>query len=151
MSTKTPHRPTSLAGQWPAWQAQARPGRRAAAGRDPAPALAGHPRHRRTQDILTLPSLLVQDVGAREAHRHLGTAAQAHPPLGRTPLLAAPALRRTATASLSLFETAARAGEVLALNITDLDLEARPAPIRSKGGDTEWIYWGSGTGLVLQP
>ncbi len=36
-----------------------------------------------------------------------------------------------------LYETAARASEVLALNIEDLDLDARRAPIRSKGGDTE--------------
>jgi integrase len=48
-----------------------------------------------------------------------------------------------------LFETAARASEVLALNIEDLDLDARRAPIRSKGGDTEWIYWGSGTAHLL--
>ena len=48
-----------------------------------------------------------------------------------------------------LFETAARASEVLALNIDDLDLDARRAPVRSKGGDTEWIYWGSGTAHLL--
>ena len=42
-----------------------------------------------------------------------------------------------------LYETAARASEILALNIEDLDLDARRAPIRSKGGDTEWICWGS--------
>src|SRR6266511_2023806 len=48
-----------------------------------------------------------------------------------------------------LFETAARAGEVLALNVEDLDLDARRAPVRSKGGDTEWIYWGSGTAHLL--
>ncbi len=41
-----------------------------------------------------------------------------------------------------LYETA-RASEVLALNIEDLDLDARRAPIRSKGGDTEWICWGT--------
>ena len=41
-----------------------------------------------------------------------------------------------------LYETAARASEVLGLNIEDLDLDARRAPIRSKGGDTEWICWG---------
>ena len=41
-----------------------------------------------------------------------------------------------------LHETAARASEVLALNIEDLDLDARRAPVRSKGGDTEWICWG---------
>src|SRR6185437_11714731 len=48
-----------------------------------------------------------------------------------------------------LYETAARAGEVLALNIEDLDLDARRAPVRSKGGDTEWICWGSGTAHLL--
>ena len=48
-----------------------------------------------------------------------------------------------------LYETAARASEVLALNIEDLDLDARRAPIRSKGGDTEWICWGSGTAHLL--
>ena len=46
-----------------------------------------------------------------------------------------------------LYETAARASEVLALNIED----PRPgrAPVRSKGGDTEWICWGSGTAHLL--
>ncbi len=48
-----------------------------------------------------------------------------------------------------LFETAARANEVLALDIDDLDLDGRRAPVRSKGGDTEWIYWGSGTAHLL--
>jgi len=48
-----------------------------------------------------------------------------------------------------LYETAARASEVLALNIDDLDLDARRAPIRSKGGDTEWIHWSSGTAHLL--
>jgi integrase len=36
-----------------------------------------------------------------------------------------------------LYETAARASEVLALNIEDPRLDARRAPIRSKGGDTD--------------
>jgi len=48
-----------------------------------------------------------------------------------------------------LYETAARASEVLALNIDDLDLDARRAPLRSKGGDTEWIHWSSGTAHLL--
>src|SRR6266550_6911806 len=48
-----------------------------------------------------------------------------------------------------LYETAARASEVLALNIEDLGLDARRAPVRSKGGDTEWICWGSGTAHLL--
>jgi integrase len=39
------------------------------------------------------------------------------------------------------YETAARAGEILALNIEDLDLEQRRAPVRSKGGDAEFVYW----------
>ena len=50
-----------------------------------------------------------------------------------------------------LYETAARASEVLALDIEDLDLDARRAPIRSKGGDTEWICWGSGTAPAAPP
>ncbi|WP_433539532.1 tyrosine-type recombinase/integrase [Streptosporangium sandarakinum] len=44
-----------------------------------------------------------------------------------------------------LYETAARAAEILALNVEDLDLEHRHAPIRSKGGATEWVYWDTGT------
>jgi integrase len=48
-----------------------------------------------------------------------------------------------------LYETAARASEMLALNIDDLDPDARRAPIRSTGGDTEWICWGSGTAHLL--
>ena len=40
-----------------------------------------------------------------------------------------------------LYETAARASEILALNVEDPDLEQRRAPIRSKGGDTEFVYW----------
>ena len=40
-----------------------------------------------------------------------------------------------------LCETAARASEVLALNIDDPGLDARRAPVRSKGGDAEWICW----------
>ncbi|HZD01086.1 MAG TPA: site-specific integrase [Actinomycetes bacterium] len=48
-----------------------------------------------------------------------------------------------------LYETAARAGEVLALDIEDLDLAGRRAPVRSKGGATQWVYWGSGTAHLL--
>ena len=48
-----------------------------------------------------------------------------------------------------LYETAARASEILALNIEDLDLEQRRAPVRSKGGDTEFVYWGTGTAHLL--
>jgi integrase len=38
-----------------------------------------------------------------------------------------------------LYETAARASEILALNVEDLDLEQRRAPVRSKGGDVEFV------------
>ncbi|WP_344830649.1 hypothetical protein [Nonomuraea dietziae] len=48
-----------------------------------------------------------------------------------------------------LYETAARAVEILALNVEDLDLEHRRAPVRSKGGALEWVYWESGTAHLL--
>lgn len=48
-----------------------------------------------------------------------------------------------------LYESAARAGEILALNVEQLDLENRRAPIRSKGGEIEWVYWGTGTAHLL--
>ena len=48
-----------------------------------------------------------------------------------------------------LYETAARASEILALNVEDLDLAQRRAPVRSKGGDTEFVYWGTGTAHLL--
>jgi integrase/recombinase XerC/integrase/recombinase XerD len=40
-----------------------------------------------------------------------------------------------------LYETAARAGEVLALNIEDLDLANRRAKVRRKGGAIDIIVW----------
>jgi site-specific recombinase XerD len=48
-----------------------------------------------------------------------------------------------------LYETAARVSEILALDVEDLDLEQRRAPVRSKGGDTEFVYWGTGTAHLL--
>ena len=48
-----------------------------------------------------------------------------------------------------LYETAARASEILALNVEDLDLEQRRAAVRSKGGDTEFVYWDTGTAHLL--
>lgn len=48
-----------------------------------------------------------------------------------------------------LYETAARAAEIPALNVEDLDLEHRRAPVRSKGGAVEWVYWESGTAHLL--
>ncbi|WP_236003805.1 tyrosine-type recombinase/integrase [Nonomuraea antri] len=48
-----------------------------------------------------------------------------------------------------LYETAARAAEILSLNVDDLDLEHRRAPVRSKGGAIEWVYWDRGTAHLL--
>ena len=48
-----------------------------------------------------------------------------------------------------LYETAARASEILALNVEDLDLEQRRAAVRSKDGDTEFVYWDTGTAHLL--
>jgi site-specific recombinase XerD len=48
-----------------------------------------------------------------------------------------------------LYESASRATAVLDLNIEDLDLENRRAPVRVKGGDTKWIIWGRGTAMLL--
>jgi integrase len=48
-----------------------------------------------------------------------------------------------------LYETAARAAEILSLNVEDLDLEHRKAPLRSTGGDTEWVHWDTGTARHL--
>lgn len=48
-----------------------------------------------------------------------------------------------------LYETAARASDILALDVADLDLDARRAAIVSKGGATEYVYWASGTAHLL--
>ena len=49
-----------------------------------------------------------------------------------------------------LYETAARASEILALNVEDLDLEQRRAPVRSKGANAlEFVYWDTGTAHLL--
>jgi integrase/recombinase XerC/integrase/recombinase XerD len=48
-----------------------------------------------------------------------------------------------------LYETAARANEVLALNIEDLDLAERSARIVGKGGHAQTIHWATGTARLL--
>ena len=48
-----------------------------------------------------------------------------------------------------LYETAARAGEVLALNVADLDLAARRAVVVGKGGRAEVIDWETKTARLL--
>lgn len=48
-----------------------------------------------------------------------------------------------------LYESAARANEVLQLNVEDVDLAARRAVIVSKGGDTDVLHFASGTARLL--
>jgi integrase len=48
-----------------------------------------------------------------------------------------------------LYETAARANEILSLDIDDLDLPNKRARVRSKGGQTEWVFWQTGAALLL--
>jgi Tn3 transposase DDE domain/Phage integrase family len=47
-----------------------------------------------------------------------------------------------------LYETAARAGEVLSLNVEDLELENKRARVRSEGGDVEWLHLQAGSATV---
>ena len=48
-----------------------------------------------------------------------------------------------------LYETAARAGEILALDIEDMDLPRKRAVIIGKGGHKEYVFWASGTARLL--
>jgi integrase/recombinase XerD len=48
-----------------------------------------------------------------------------------------------------LYETAARAEEILALNVEDLDLPNKRARVVSKGGTIEWVHWQSGAAALL--
>ena len=48
-----------------------------------------------------------------------------------------------------MYETAARATEVLNLNIEDTDFHLRQATIIGKGGHRELIFWASGAARVL--
>ena len=48
-----------------------------------------------------------------------------------------------------LYETAARASEVLSLDVGDVDLENRRAVVRSKGGDLELLHFQTGSARLL--
>ena len=48
-----------------------------------------------------------------------------------------------------LYETAARASEVLALDVEDLDRPQRRARVVSKGGNTDLVYWADTTARLL--
>jgi integrase len=48
-----------------------------------------------------------------------------------------------------LYETAARAEEILTLNVEDLDPEFRRARVTSNGGAVEYVHWATGTARIL--
>jgi len=48
-----------------------------------------------------------------------------------------------------LYESAARASEILSLDVADLDLPNKRARVTSKGGATEWVFWQTGAALLL--
>jgi integrase len=48
-----------------------------------------------------------------------------------------------------LYETAARAEEILALDVPALDLPSKRGRVISKGGSTDWVHWQTGTALLL--
>ena len=48
-----------------------------------------------------------------------------------------------------LYETAARAEEILTLDIEDLDPEFWRARVTSKGGAVEYVHWATGTARLL--
>lgn len=48
-----------------------------------------------------------------------------------------------------LYETAARAEEVLSCDVGDLDLENKRLRVRRKGGDVEWVHFQSGAARLL--
>lgn len=48
-----------------------------------------------------------------------------------------------------LYETAARADEILNLDVPDLDQPGKRGRVTSKGGSTDWVHWQTGTALLL--
>lgn len=48
-----------------------------------------------------------------------------------------------------LYETAARAEEILTLDVPDLDPASKRARVTSKGGNTDWVFWQTGAAMLL--
>jgi hypothetical protein len=48
-----------------------------------------------------------------------------------------------------LYETAARAEEILDADVPDLDLPGKRGHVASKGETTDWVHWRTGTALLL--
>jgi site-specific recombinase XerD len=49
-----------------------------------------------------------------------------------------------------LYETAARASEALSINVEDLELDNKRVRVRSKGGDTDWLHFQTGSARLLR-
>lgn len=56
---------------------------------------------------------------------------------------------RERTLRQMLYDTAARASEILSLNVEDLDLPNKRAKVVGKGGDEEWVHWTTRTAHLL--
>jgi integrase len=72
--------------------------------------------------------------------------------LGRDQIAALFALKvrlREKTYWQMLYETAARAEEILGLDVEDLDLANKRARVVSKGGTVDWVHWQSATAALL--
>ncbi len=85
---------------------------------------------------------------ARQAEPREGTAAITRTELEGIWLAPSVALREKALWRL-LYETAGRAGEVLAFDIEELDRLSKKAPVRSTRGPTDWVFWQSGAAELL--
>ena len=48
-----------------------------------------------------------------------------------------------------LYETAARANEILSADMADLDLDNKRLRVRRKGGDADWLHFQSGSARLL--
>lgn len=48
-----------------------------------------------------------------------------------------------------LYETAARAEEILGLDVPDLDLPSKRGRVISKGSTTDWVHWQTGAAMLL--
>jgi integrase/recombinase XerC/integrase/recombinase XerD len=89
------------------------------------------------------------DLPALEHHRVRPDTTRALPRARVEQILTAPAPLRDKTLWRMLYESAARVGEVLALDVEDLDLANRRARVVGKGGQVEWITWSTGTATLL--
>jgi hypothetical protein len=62
---------------------------------------------------------------------------------------AAPRARTAAPATTATATPTYTTGEVLRLDVEDLDIPAKRARTRSKGGDVDWLFFGSGSARLL--